>query len=482
MKPLRLRTSLTLAYVAVLALVLTVMGVAVHFAMVRQIDSDTTDRLNEKARALHGYLKFTHGQPSLVYEATDADEAAFIDDATDYYQIYDTHNGKLLVQSPALEAAGLHYTPAEVSQLASRTQPYDVQTDNGRIRIANSVISPAPGETYLVQVGDMVSSADAALVGFDRILWLRILAGIAVAAVVGPWFAGRALAPLAAFAAKTRAIGVSNLHERVATRHLDDELDQLADAFNATLERLEQSVGDMRQFSAALAHELRTPIAILRGEAEFELTHPLAPGDRRERLISQIEEYDRLTGLISQILTLARAEAGEITLALKPVALDAVASNVAEQIEPVASARNISLTCDVTDDATVSGDRDWLERLLLILLDNAIKFTPDAGRVAIRVARAGKLVRLTVADSGVGIAADQIPHLFQRFFRADSSASTRVPGFGLGLALAKWIAEQHGATIEVASTAGAGTTFAVAFRALIHLPAGSPQDASPTNS
>jgi signal transduction histidine kinase len=185
----------------------------------------------------------------------------------------------------------------------------------------------------------------------------------------------------------------------------------------------------------------------------------------RDRLVSQIDEYDRLTRLINQILTLARAEAGEITIARHPVDLSALGSAVAEQIEPVAAARGLILTCEMLPGVSVEGDAGWLQRLLLILLDNAIKFTPEGGRISMTLSSANHLARLSIADSGIGISADAMPHLFERFYRDDSSRP-RQAGAGLGLALAKWIAERHDATIEVQSTPGVGSTFIVNLRAL----------------
>ena len=172
-----------------------------------------------------------------------------------------------------------------------------------------------------MQVGESLDSIDRTLAGFDRVLLWGILGGLVAAALVGRLLAARALTPLSRLAASTRTIGINNLRDRVPVRGAGDELDQVADAFNHALERVDRSVGEMRQFSAALAHELRTPIAILRGEAELELAHPLSADQRRERLLSQVDEYDRLTRLINQILTSARAEAGEITLSTESVDL-----------------------------------------------------------------------------------------------------------------------------------------------------------------
>jgi heavy metal sensor kinase len=466
-KALPLRTTLALAYTGVLSLVLTALGLVYHSTLVRQLDATMTDGLEEKERGLHGYLQFKNGLPVLAYDKGDPEEVAFINDATRFFQVYDGTTGALLMQSPGIESLGLRYTPGEVLEFRKTPGLLDIHTDRGRLRLSTGVISPTPNEAYVVQVGELLDRVDATLAGFDRLLLWRILAGLVFAAVAGRWLAGRSLAPLSRLAEATRSIDITNLHDRLSVRGTNDELDQVANAFNQALARVEHSVGEMRQFSAALAHELRTPLAILRGEAELALMQTPSAAER-ERLVSQIDEYDRLTRLINQILTLARAESGELPMARQAVDLSALGSAVVDQIEPVAAARDITLTCDIHPGITVQGDPGWLERLLLILLDNAIKFTPDGGRVSVALSSAGRQARLSIADSGIGIAPETIPRLFERFYRGDASRSRQKDGAGLGLALAKWIAEGHEATIDVASTPGAGSTFTVRFLALPH--------------
>jgi signal transduction histidine kinase len=153
-------------------------------------------------------------------------------------------------------------------------------------------------------------------------------------------------------------------------------------------------------------------------------------------------------------------------MARETVDLSAVVSSVAEQIEPVVASRSLVLTCDIPPGVMVEGDSGWLERLLLILLDNGIKFTPEGGLISISLALAGGEARMSIADSGIGIPPASMPRLFERFYRADSSRSRQTEGAGLGLALAKWIAERHGGRIEVKSAHGAGTTFTVSLRAI----------------
>lgn len=460
MKPLPIRTSLTVVYTVALAVVLTALSLGYHATLVSQLDADATDSLESRARGLHAFLQFTDGSPALVYNRSDPEEAAFIAEATRYFQVYDG-SGRLLVQSPGLEALGLNYTPEEVAEFRQPPGLRDVRTDRGRIRLSSTVISPSPNEHYLVQVGELLDRMDGTLASFDRLAAWRILAGLLAAAFVGRWLAGRALMPLSRLAERMQAIGITNLHARVAVRGAHDELDQVAEAFNRALERVEASVGEMRQFSAALAHELRTPLAILRGEAELSLRPSSSADQLRQTMAGQIDEFDRLTRLINQILTLARADAGEIRLANEPVDLAALASSVAEQLEPVAAARGLALTCEGAGPVMVRGDAGWLQRLLLILLDNAIKFTPDGGRIAMTVSRASGLAQVTVADTGIGVPADVLPHLFERFYRANRAKSRQTEGAGLGLALAHWIAERHQATISVTSAPGEGSTFTV---------------------
>ncbi len=270
------------------------------------------------------------------------------------------------------------------------------------------------------------------------------------------------LAPLLRLADETRAIGIKDLQRRVTVRGTGDELDDVAMALNDTLARLGQAIGEMRQFSTALAHELRTPLAALRGE--IELASLRLDQAASEGTASQLEEIDKLTRLIDQLLTLARAEAGDIQTARAPVDLGALISSVLDQLELVAQDQGILLTAELSGRIVVRGDAQWLERLLLNLVDNALKFTARGGRVTVRLAREDKAAVMRVTDTGAGIRADILPHIFERFFQADPSRSTPtrgIRGAGLGLSLVKWIVDRHQGSISVESQPGAGSTFTI---------------------
>jgi len=376
---LALRTRLTVAYTAVFGVLLTGLAAVSYSALAQQLDSDATAGLLALTTGLHGYLRVNAGQPQFVFDASNPEESAFVTRATRYYQIYDGATGALLAQSEPIEPLGLTFTPAEVKAFQDQPKIHDIQTDYGRIRLTNSVIDQG-GRSYLLQVGASLAAMDAALGSFLRLLLWGVPAGLVATVLAGRWMAGVALAPLVKLADAARTIDAANLRHRLPVRGTHDELDDVATAFNDTLARVEDAVGEMRQFSTALAHELRTPIAALRGSVELAAMKPGLPAEQRAAAASQLEELDKLKRLIDQLLTLARAESGQIPLLRARVEMAPLVTSIVEQLEPVAQAQGLTLTPDVQGEPAVQGDAEWLERLLLNLLDNASSSRPAAGR------------------------------------------------------------------------------------------------------
>jgi two-component system OmpR family sensor kinase len=458
---LALRTRLTVFYTVVFGVLLTALAVASYRALAQQLDSDANANLIELTSGLHGYVQFENGTPRIVYDETDPQESAFVQRATRFYQISDGETGALLLQSDGIEPLGLTFTPAEVKSFHDEPRLHDIQTDYGRIRLTNSVITVKPGETYLLQVGTSLAAIDGALRRFLQLLLWGVPLCLLVAVIAGRWMASVALAPLSRFAASARTIDVTNLRQRLPERGVGDELDEVAHAFNDTLARVEAAVGEMRQFSTALAHELRTPITALRGEIELAAMKADSGDTYRRVAASQLEELDKLKRLIDHLLTLARAESGQIPVSHYPVDVAAIVRSVVEQIEAVAHAEGLELTCDAPGVVMIEGDEEWLERLLLNLLDNAFKFTPRGGRVAVRLSDEGSEARLEVRDTGIGMPADVMTHVFERFYRADPARSSTARGAGLGLSLVKWIVDRHDGSIDLDSQPGRGSVFTV---------------------
>jgi len=462
MRPLTLRTKLAVFYAIAVSLLLS--GFALVYYRVLRVNLETglNDELVERAAGLQGYLRFEDGRAIFVYDDKEPDQVSFVQGASRYFQLYDTKTGDLLAESPELEALGVQYSSNDVHQFAQAASGFnDLQTDQGLLRFRREIVTNYAGGRYLMLVGTSMEPMQDTLAGFlSSMAWL-IPTGMLLAAISAWWMAGRALTPVAALAVAAREIAVGSLNRRLPVRGANDELDELAREFNETLARLERAVGEMKQFTSSISHELRTPLAVLRGEAEIALMQASTAEQYRNILASQLEEFEKLTRMINQLLTLARAESGEVKIGHEPVNVSTMTQSLAEQLKPVAASKDVAMESTCEKDVIVLGDSDWLERIILNLLDNAIKFTPAGGHVHVGLVHNSHGATLEVRDDGKGIPADALPYIFERFYRADPSRSNRVDGAGLGLSLVKWAVDQHQGTIRVESVPEKGTQVTV---------------------
>src|SRR6266700_4357645 len=462
MKPLTLRNKLTLFYSITVSLLLAGFALVSYRVLSVGLTTALSDELIERAAGLRGYLRFEEGKPVFVYDENDPEETLFVRTATRYFEVYEATSGILLALSPDLQAMGVQYSTEEVQHLAQEPSSFtDLHTDQGKLRFRNEIIAGSFGDTYLLLVGASMQPMEDTVDAFLRSLAWLIPSGVLLAALAAWWMAGKALEPVAELAGAAREIVVSHLDRRLPVRGTDDELDHLATEFNETLARLEKAVGEMKQFTASISHEFRTPLAVLRGEAEVALMQAHSPEHYRRVLSSQLEEFEKLSRMINQLLTLARAESGDVAIAHEPVNISSMTESLAEQLEPVAASKDVSISCKCDSDVILRGDAAWVERIILNLADNAIKFTPTGGHVQIKLSRADSSAILDIADDGIGISPDDVPHIFERFYRADPSRSNRADGAGLGLSLVKWAVDQHRGSIQVESTPGHGTRFTV---------------------
>jgi len=461
MKPLGFRPKLTILFATVFTVMLSGFYVATYYLLANALETNLNDELQERAAGLKGYLDFENEQPVLKFDAGDPEESLFVRTATRYYQIFDLATGGLVHQSQDLALLGLQFSADEIRQFNERPTLMDIQTDQGPLRLYNDHIQSPSGKVFLLQVG---MSLQAKQVALDRFIWLMIWLiplGLAVAGGSGWFMAKRVLKPVQSIALAARRIEVSHLNQRIPLLGSGDEFDQLATTFNETFSRLENAVGEMKQFTASIAHELRTPLTALRGEAEIALLHSQSTEDFQRVLYSQLEEFQKLTRLIDQLLTLARAEAGEFRLQRAIVPIDPLLKYIVDSLALLASEKGVSLVLEPGPGIVVRGDKEWLERALLNLLDNAIKYTPAGGRVTVRTADESSGVKIEIEDTGQGIPSAALPRVFERFYRADPARDKAVEGVGLGLSLVKWIVEAHGGTIEAASHPGNGSRFTI---------------------
>ena len=290
--------------------------------------------------------------------------------------------------------------------------------------------------------------------------------------VPGGWLlAGAALQPIREITHRAERINSENLHERIPERTVNDELGQLIRAMNRTMERLEASFREMRLFSMNVTHELRTPLTILRGEAELALGRPLTAEKQRQLATTYLEETIRMGRLVDDLLTLAKADAGQIAVDREAVALDGLIEDLREDGAMLGASKNLQVVLKGNDPILVRADVFRLRQLFRILLTNAIRYTPPGGTITLRSVFEHGAATVSVADTGIGIPAEALPHVFERFYRVEDARSREGGGSGLGLALAKWIVESHGGKITVQSVPAEGSIFTVRLPGAQHPPA-----------
>jgi heavy metal sensor kinase len=323
------------------------------------------------------------------------------------------------------------------------------------------VQSAAPAWRYSVVAAAPLAPLDSQLRSLRRVFFFLLPLALLVAGVGGFLLASRSLAPLAAIAAQAARITERNLDERLRVDGAATEFVRLAHSFNSLLERLEAAFTTMRRFVADASHELRTPLAVIRGESDIALARERRPAEYRQSLEIVHDEAARLSRLVDDLLNLARADAGRRPLHVEEFYLDDLLQECCRSLQALAAFKRIDLECACPEDVAFRGDQELLRRLVSNLLDNAIRYTREGGAVAVRLEPGDTHIRIVVADTGVGIPAECAPHVFERFYRVDPARSRGDGGFGLGLPIARWIAEAHAGTLELTSSSELGSTFTV---------------------
>jgi two-component system heavy metal sensor histidine kinase CusS len=451
-----IRIRMTLWYGLVLATVIAVFGASVYLLMARQLRGRLDAGLAQELSALMEEVEEAKN-PSRLQERLRRRFSA--------HELYDSQvtnsDGTVIFKSERLRAESLPSPPVPTpfKRLDFESVPLgskDLTLGRlGRIRVASELV-PGPDSTVVIQAVTSLASDEHEL---SELLMILLLAGpfsLASALVGGYLLAKKALAPVERMAKAAGEITAKRLGIRLEVPSPSDELGRLATTLNDMIARLEHSFEEIRRFTADAAHELRTPLAVLRSEAEVALRMPRDAGEYRRVIETMLEEVLRLSRLAEQLLSLCREDAGLVPRVREPVRLDDVLRDVAEHMRAVAKARGLSLDAGQIAPCRVLGDGDQLRRLLFNVVDNAIKFTPE-GSVTLRGEFGEGRVRVVVSDTGVGIASGNLPHVFERFYRVDPARGREVEGTGLGLSIGRSIAEAHGGELRIESTLGVGT-------------------------
>jgi signal transduction histidine kinase len=469
-----IRGRLTFWYTVALTATVLVFGTALYLerrqSSVRELDqrlaleADFARRwLNESYTVLNALVRPT--EPRELEQGV----AANFEGVRDLLLVFDRQGKTLYINDPV---RALNF--AAVERLASLPGPAPATAGTG------TAFLPAgePPMRYVIlpveeaggEVGALVVAARLSAVAFGPADLLRsmvlVVPLILLASGVLGWFlAGRAMRPVERLMDEVQEVTDGrSLHRRVAVPTSGDELARLAVTLNAMFSRLEQSFGQLRRFTADASHELKTPLMVLRAGVERSLIHPGTPPEVLEALDTTLGQLNQLNELVDSLLTLARADEGRAPLAVEPCDLRALVVDVGETAEMLGEQHGLMSRVTVPGHVVeVAVDPHRMQQLLLNLVTNAVKYTPSGGSVEISLEEVGTEVRLSVRDTGIGIASVDLPHIFDRFWRADPARSRTGdrPGVGLGLAITKWIAEAHGGTIAVRSRPGRGSTFVV---------------------
>jgi two-component system heavy metal sensor histidine kinase CusS len=369
-----------------------------------------------------------------------------------------------------LEAPGMTLTlPIEVFPRAGDPptpgRGVRVRLPSGRLfRVMTAAATGArPSDRWIIQAAFDIQEEEALLNKYRHLLVIVLVTTALISLGFAHHITRTAMRPLAEIVEKTRRIHSSTLSERIHLSHLPAELASLADNFNSMLERLDESFARLSRFSADIAHELRNPVNILRGEAEVALRKPRSVAEYRDVLVSSLEEYSQLSRIVDALLFIAQAETPGIQICRETVDVAAEFRNISEFYEPIASEKLVTLAVGLVGELRTDVDRVLFRRAVGNLVSNGVAHTPGGGTVVLTAAQDDSATRVEVADTGIGIAAEHLPHVFDRFYRVER-ARVRGPGcVGLGLSIVKTVMELHQGSVEITSQPGAGTRVTLIF-------------------
>ena len=470
-----IRRRLTLWYTVALGVTIVAFGTLLYLerrqSSLRELDqrlgleADLANRwLSESYNVLGRIVTTAGSRPSL-----DPGISAYLEAVRDFLVVTDTSGNVLALSEAArtLSADALQRltAPLDSLRLPKRAGTLPLGEGSGRVRyLALRVEAAGP------EIGGLIVATSTAQVAFGPAELLRSMLLISpiillAAALVGYWLAGTFLRPVEGIMDELEAISDgTSLHRRLAVPLSGDEMARLALTVNGMLSRLEQSFASLHRFTADASHELKTPLMVLRVGVERALVHPAVPGEILQSLDETLAQINEMTELVESLLTLARADEGRTPLAVEESDLRELLGDVVETAGILGEDAGVAVTSTMPDHPVrLAVDRHRIREMLLNLVTNAIKYTPQGGTIDLTLAEHDDAVSLIVRDTGIGIAPGDLPHIFERFWRADPARSRtgERPGTGLGLAITKWIAEVHGGTITVQSRPGRGTIVTV---------------------
>ncbi len=457
-----LATRLTVWYVCSASILLLAATASLYRSLVNNLDQEEDLFLADTVQDLRQLLKeHPDDMATLTNEA---------DENSHYIQVYvriRTEDGRTLIETPGMAAIFPHGTfPPPIPADQEPGSGTDIVSRDGRLfrgLTAHVVTGPSGHEGRVIQVALSQSKKQGLLAKYRKRLWRVLGIALGACALVGYQIAQRGLRPVREISEAAQRVGSTTLDRRIATANLPAELLTMANIFNEMLARLQESFDRLSQFSANIAHELRTPVNNLRGMAEVVLGSARSSEDYRETLESCLEECVRLSRLIDSLLFLARAEQTEMPIQREALHVGEELKTVRDFYEAIGAEAGISLTVQAEPGLLFDLDRTLFQRAVGNLVSNALAYTPRGGMITLSASRRSRVLQVEVSDTGCGIPADQLPRVFDRFYRAHPASPPGARGMGLGLAIVKSIVTLHGGSAEIASTLGRGTCVTLVF-------------------
>ncbi len=450
--PIRFRLSAwySLSMAAVLALLAGASYFAMRASMYRAVDVDLRFRLSGVEEFLESRRSTNVNDLSQEIQQNNTFGVLF--------RIFDD-SGKLIYESDPLAS---HHIGTDPPTAPGATIVYrDVGLAGWPVRLAAQRVT-FRGQPIIVEVAQPLRFHYASLREFATSILISLPLLVVIAAFVGYWLSGRALAPVNQIVADARAIDSNRLSQRVSVPTANDELRRLSETLNSMLDRIEVSVTRIKQFTADASHELRAPLTLIQAAAEYTLRRERSADELVEAMEKILRESRRTSQLIDNLLLLARADSDDEVIKSGPVRIDSAVREAVDRASHLAMNKHIQIVTDIDEHTVyVGGEVTLLQRLFFLLIENGIKYTPENGTVTVALRSSSDDVVIEVADTGIGIASEDLPHVFDRFWRSDKVRSREMGGTGLGLSIAKWIVGKSGGSIQVESAVGHGSKFEV---------------------
>lgn len=478
-----IRFKASILYSTILAVILTLFGTVVyasiHNILYHDLDQDLRIKAEEIASILAAYERVEEGRSNpmanildLMHSAhTAANQRMVIDDLwrsqlevlnlkNDYINIVNTR-GRTIFNSHNFSADVSHQFTAGIPASLETTQYRSLKNPSRPLRVINFPVS-LRSVRLAIQVGTSEAQIHSILGRLALFMTSAIAVFLAGTSFVGSYFTRQSLKPVKEVVELANRITHKDLSARIPEKSVDEEMHELIDAFNVMIKRLETSFGHVSEFNSHVAHELKTPLAILRGEIELALDSEKAPGEYRKILTDCLEEIDRMIKVVKDLLLLAKLDYRPEIFQFENISLTALLEEVAEQSRILAEPKNIAIRFSIPpEELSIEADKVHLRRLFHNIIGNAIKYIPDGASIEVTARRLHTQCRIEIADTGPGISADNLRNIFRKFFRVPKVDESGDAGTGLGLNIAQAIAKAHNGEITVTSEVGRGTTFTV---------------------